>query len=569
MITTNNLSKRYGDKLAVDDLTFSVAPGEVLGFLGANGAGKSTTMRMIAGFIAPTAGQVSVCGHDIEKSPVQAKSCMGYLPEGAPCYGEMTVGEFLDFVSDVRGLSGERRRQRRTVVIDRLGLAPVVDQVVETLSKGFRRRVGLAQALIHDPQVLILDEPTDGLDPNQKHEVRRLINELSKDKLVIVSTHILEEVHEVCTRAIIIANGRIVADETPTALESRSRYHHAVSLRFEKADELAAARREIALLADVAAIESDARELRLTVIPKPGANVLSAVGAMIAKYDWDVPELHLESGRLDEVFRSLTEPNGVRAGIDQSSAAELERMNKVLVVFRRELRSYFATPLAYVFIVIFLVLAAVFTFQVGGFLERNQADLQSFFRWHPWLYLVLIPAISMRLWAEERNSGSIELLMTFPITLWQAVVGKFLAAWCFAGIALALTFPVWITVNYLGSPDNGAIVAAYLGSFLMAGGFLSIGMCLSAATRNQVVAFITAALVGFVFLLAGFPLVLDFVRGVLPQAIVDAIASLSFFTHFDAISKGVIDLRDLTYFAALIGFWLAATALVLDMKKAE
>jgi ABC-2 type transport system permease protein len=200
-------------------------------------------------------------------------------------------------------------------------------------------------------------------------------------------------------------------------------------------------------------------------------------------------------------------------------------LNKVLVVFRRELRSYFATPLAYVFIVIFLVLASVFTFQVGGLFERGQADLQPFFRWHPWLYLVLIPAISMRLWAEERNSGSIELLMTLPLTLWQAVVGKFLAAWCFAGIALLLTFPVWITINYLGRPDNGAIVAAYIGSFLMAGGFLSIGMCLSAATRNL--------------------------------------------THFEAISKGVIDLRDVTYFAALIGFWLTATALVLDMKKAE
>jgi ABC-2 type transport system permease protein len=175
----------------------------------------------------------------------------------------------------------------------------------------------------------------------------------------------------------------------------------------------------------------------------------------------------------------------------------------------------------------------------------------------------------MRLWAEERNSGSIELLMTLPITLGQAVLGKFLAAWCFAGVALALTFPVWITVNYLGNPDNGAIVAAYIGSFLMAGGFLSIGMCLSAATRNQVIAFITAALVGFIFLLAGFPLVLDFVRDILPQVVVDAIASLSFFTHFEAISKGVIDLRDLVYFAALIGFWLTATALVLDMKKAE
>ena len=244
-------------------------------------------------------------------------------------------------------------------------------------------------------------------------------------------------------------------------------------------------------------------------------------------------------------------------------------MSKVLVVFRRELRSYFATPLAYVFIVIFLVLASVFTFQVGGLFERGQADLQPFFRWHPWLYLILIPALSMRLWAEERNSGSIELLMTLPLTLGQAVVAKFLAAWVFAGIALALTFPVWITVNYLGSPDNGAIGAAYVGSFLMAGGFLAIGMCLSAATRNQVIAFITAALVGFVFLLAGFPLVLDFVRGVMPSVMVDAVASLSFLTHFEALSKGVIDLRDLVYFAALIGFWLTATALVLDMKKAE
>ena len=316
MITTKNLSKRYGGKLAVDDLTFSVAPGEVLGFLGANGAGKSTTMRMIAGFISPSAGQVSVCGHDIERAPVAAKACIGYLPEGAPSYGEMTVREFLDFIADVRGLVGGRRGPRRDVVVERLGLGPVMEQVIETLSKGFRRRVGLAQALLHDPQVLILDEPTDGLDPNQKHEVRRLINELSKEKLVIVSTHILEEVHEVCTRAIIIADGRIVADETPAALESRSRYHHAVSLRFEKPAELEAARREIGLLPQVAEVESDAREMRLTAVPKPGADVLSAVGAVIARNGWDVPELHLEPGRLDEVFRSLTQkqPGGIAGG---------------------------------------------------------------------------------------------------------------------------------------------------------------------------------------------------------------------------------------------------------------
>ena len=308
MITTKHLSKRYGTKLAVDDLSFSVSAGEVLGFLGANGAGKSTTMRMIAGFLSPSAGEVSVCGHDIEREPVAAKSCIGYLPEGAPLYGEMTVGEFLDFVADIRGLSGETRRRRRAEVIERLELEPVIGQVIETLSKGFRRRVGLAQALIHDPQVLILDEPSDGLDPNQKHEVRRLINELSKDKLVIVSTHILEEVHEVCTRAIIIADGRIVVDESPAALEARSRYHNAVSLRFEKPEQLETARSAIAALPEVDGVELDSRELRMTAVAKPGARALPAISAIIAGNGWDVPELHLETGRLDEVFRSLTRP---------------------------------------------------------------------------------------------------------------------------------------------------------------------------------------------------------------------------------------------------------------------
>ncbi len=310
MITTSHLSKHYSGKLAVNDLSFSVSPGEVLGFLGANGAGKSTTMRIIAGFLSPSAGSVTVCGHDVEHEPVAAKSRMGYLPEGAPSYGEMTVTEFIDFVADIRALRGERRRKRRAFVIERLGLGTVQGQVIETLSKGFRRRVGLAQALIHDPEVLILDEPTDGLDPNQKHEVRRLINELSRDKLVIVSTHILEEVHEVCTRAIIIASGRIVADETPAQLEARSRYHRAVSMRFLRTTELEVAAVQLAMLDVVDSVETDPRTMRLTAFPKPGVAALPAVGAMVAKADWDVPELHLESGRLDEVFRALTQDAG-------------------------------------------------------------------------------------------------------------------------------------------------------------------------------------------------------------------------------------------------------------------
>ena len=244
-------------------------------------------------------------------------------------------------------------------------------------------------------------------------------------------------------------------------------------------------------------------------------------------------------------------------------------MHNVSILFKRELASYFATPLAFVFIVIFLILAGAFAFMLGGFYERSQADLEPFFSYHPWLYLFLIPAISMRLWAEERKSGSIELLMTLPITLWQAVIGKYLAAWAFAGIALALTFPIWITVNFLGDPDNGAIFAAYIGSLLMAGGFLAIGSCLSAATRNQVIAFIFTVVVCFGFLLSGFPLVLGMFQSWLPQALLDAIASLSFLTHFESISKGVIDVRDLIYFGALIAAWLTATAIVLDMKKAD
>ena len=244
-------------------------------------------------------------------------------------------------------------------------------------------------------------------------------------------------------------------------------------------------------------------------------------------------------------------------------------MKVIAALVRRELRSYFATPVAYVFIVIYLVLMGTFTFYLGQFYERGQADLSSFFNFHPWLYLFLVPAISMRLWAEERKTGSIELLMTMPITAWQAVLGKFLAAWAFTGIALALTFPVWITVNYLGNPDNGAILAGYVGSMLMAGGFLAIGACLSATTRNQVIAFVITIVVCFGFLLSGFPMVLDLFSGWAPQALVDGIASLSFLTHFANISKGVIDFRDLVYFGLLIGSFLYANTIVLQWRQAD
>ncbi len=244
-------------------------------------------------------------------------------------------------------------------------------------------------------------------------------------------------------------------------------------------------------------------------------------------------------------------------------------MTVAMFIIKRELAGYFATPVAYVFIVVFLFLNGIFTFYLGDFYERGQADLQPFFVWHPWLYLFLVPALGMRLWAEERKSGAIELLLTLPLSLWSTVLGKFLAAWVFIIIALALTFPMWITVSYLGQPDHGVIFASYLGSVLMSGGYLAIGACISAATKNQVIAFVISVVVCFLFTVSGAPIVLDFFATWAPQAVLDAVASFSFLTHFNAIQNGVIDVRDLVYFVSLIGLWLFANLLIVDLKKAS
>ena len=244
-------------------------------------------------------------------------------------------------------------------------------------------------------------------------------------------------------------------------------------------------------------------------------------------------------------------------------------MSNLSVIFKRELASYFATPLAYIFIVIFLITNGIFTFELGGFYLRGQADLLPFFSFHPWLYLFMVPAIAMTLWADERKTGTIELLLTLPVRLKDAVLGKFLAAWALMGIALALTFPIWITVNYLGDPDNGVIVAAYLGSWFMAGGFLAIGSCMSAATKNSVIAFILTVSLCFVFVIMGSPILLEAFPAWVPQVVVDAFAAMGFLTHYDSIAKGVLDLRDLLFFAVFISAWLVASAIVIEIKKAN
>ncbi len=309
MINIDGLTKHYGRHTVVDELTFSCQPGEVLGFLGPNGAGKSTTMKMVTGFVTPSAGSASVCGHDIQTDGLAARRKIGYLPEGAPCYAEMTPGSFLEFIADIRGLEGDERKARLDEVIERLHLGPVLGQTIDTLSKGFKRRVGLAQAILHDPDVLILDEPTDGLDPNQKYEVRELIRSMSADKLIVISTHILEEVEAVCSRAIIIADGRILADDTPHALAMQSRYHNAVRMTVGEGtslDEVAAA---IEQLGSVDTTETDRELGNITAVAKVDSADMQTwndVTGLIQERKWNIESLQLEAGRLDEVFRQIT-----------------------------------------------------------------------------------------------------------------------------------------------------------------------------------------------------------------------------------------------------------------------
>ncbi len=303
VIEISNLTRRFDQVVAVDDLSFEVREGEVLGFLGPNGAGKSTTMKVITGFLAPSAGSVAIDGFDIGSQPLQAKALIGYLPEGAPSYGDMSVVDFLRFIARIRGFRGAEAEQRVAAVMGDVALESVARQTIETLSKGFKRRVGLAQAILHDPKVLILDEPTDGLDPNQKHQVRELIRNLAKDKIVIVSTHILEEVSAVCTRAIIIDQGRIVADGTPAELEARSRYHHAVAVRLTGELDLVA---ELKGVAGVAAVEQDAADATSFTVLSSGKPIFASLSGLAQRRQWPVAEFHARRGQLEDMFRAVT-----------------------------------------------------------------------------------------------------------------------------------------------------------------------------------------------------------------------------------------------------------------------
>jgi ABC-2 type transport system ATP-binding protein len=300
-IEARSLTKHYGHLVAVRDMSFELEAGEVLGFLGPNGAGKSTTMKMLTGFLTPSSGTALINGHDIVEDSLTARRCMGYLPEGAPAYGEMTVSAFLQFVARARGYTGSEVTGKAHAAMDRLNLNHVPHQVIDTLSKGYKRRVGLAQAILHDPDILVLDEPTDGLDPNQKHEVRTLIQEMASEKIIVISTHILEEVQAVCNRAMIIADGRLLVDDTPTGLLARSRYHNAVSLVVDQLEKAASLLSELPEARKV-----EIRDGELTVFPAGDAALFQVVSDRVREQGWKIHEMRLEAGRMDEVFRQVT-----------------------------------------------------------------------------------------------------------------------------------------------------------------------------------------------------------------------------------------------------------------------
>jgi ABC-2 type transport system ATP-binding protein len=310
MIEISNLCKRFDQFTAVDDLSFTVREGEVLGFLGPNGAGKSTTMKVITGFLAPTSGKVTIDGFDITQSPMEAKSLIGYLPEGAPSYGDMTTLDFLNFIAEIRGYRGDEAVKRVNHVLEEVALTSVAHQTIDTLSKGYKRRVGLAQAIMHDPKVLILDEPTDGLDPNQKHHVRQLIKNLAKDKIVVISTHILEEVSAVCSRAIIISNGKIVADGTPAELEAQSRLHNAVTIKLSQAYDLRSDLNGISGIAEVS--QDPENELAYTILASDAKSIFPQVSEVARDKQWPIDEFHINRGQLEDLFRTVTTQAGAR-----------------------------------------------------------------------------------------------------------------------------------------------------------------------------------------------------------------------------------------------------------------
>ena len=550
MIEVEGLTKHYGLTRAVDKVSFNVRRGEVLGFLGPNGAGKSTTMKILTCYLAPTAGRATVAGHDVFDDSLEVRKRIGYLPEDTPIYRDMTVVEYLQFAAAMRGMDRDKVDGRIKEIGRRCGLSDVAGKLVGELSKGYRQRVGLAQAMLHDPDIVILDEPTSGLDPNQIVEIRSLIKEIGQEKTVILSTHILPEVQATCSRVVIISGGKLVADGTPDELRKRERggrYRVVVESNGVPKD---AIRDRLASLAGVASCEVIAAEdgshafaidgggggrSAQTDLPRGGRQPLDAARA---------------GARVRQPGRRFPQPHHRRRS---------EVMSPALTISRREIRTYFNSPVAYIVVSVFTIITGYLFFT--QLLLEQQAEMRGFFGSMPLLFMFLAPAITMRLLADERSSGTLEMLITMPVRDWEVVLGKFLAAMALVCTALGLTLVFAITVRVFGPLDRGPTIGGYLGLLLMGGAYVAIGVMCSAFTRNSIVAFIVAFAISFALFLFGH--VVQFV----PQALQPLVAFLSISNHFENISRGVIDTRDVIYYLSVMGVSLLMATLALESRR--
>lgn len=617
MIYANGLSKAFGTFRALDNVTFEVRRGEVVGFLGPNGAGKSTTMRILTCFIAPTRGTAKVHGHDVFDEALAVRQQIGYLPQRAPLYQDMTVWEYLQFTAKMRGLDEATFRARMKKIVEVCGLAQSLGKDIGTLSHGYRQRVGLGQALVHDPPILILDEPTSDLDPNEKAEVISYIQEIGRDRTILLSTHNLNEVEQACARAIIVSRGRVVADGALEDIRAKSgAVRYVVSVDEQKgmrngAPSEGQVRGALEALKGVKLVKtrpSDESAHHFELHGDQGGDLREDIFRLCVEKGWLLLELRRDAQTLEDVFRGLTRsderqsrglaPEEAEAegddeddddeGDDEEDdeddeAAEAPRGGKLvmateatarrggspmLIIAGREFRSYFNSPLAYVVICLSQLLLGLLFFKLkGGFWQVDRATLDRLFEFMPYgLCLLVIPVITMRLIAEERSSGTLEMLITLPVQDWEVVLGKYLGALGLVGVLIASTliYPVFMFKApwSLGALDWGPVLSGYVGLFLMSATGVAVGLLITTLTKSQVIAFFVTFVVMAALMFVGRAGDILNVPGV-----GTALNYLSFEYHNSMMARGLIDTRSVVYFLSLTLFCLMVAFRSLESRK--
>ncbi len=568
---------------AVDDVSFRVERGEILGFLGPNGAGKTTTMRILTGYMPASEGKAFVAGFDVFANPLDAKRRTGYLPEAPPLYPDMTVREYLDFVARIKGVPPGERKSRVTSVMQETHVADMADRHCSKLSKGYKQRVGLAQALIHNPDVLILDEPTAGLDPKQIIETRQLIRGLAGNHTIVLSTHILPEVAQTCQRVVIINKGRVVAVDTPENLTARltgaeTMYVQIDALGAEAGPALAA----IPGVTRVAVSDSGGG---FEVETERGTDVRRELAKTVVNRGWGLLELRPMRMSLEEIFLQVTtdetEPDPSRPALPRRQATRCRRrlvtsVRNTLAIAGKELRGYFASPMGYILIGLFALLFGAF-FRVyltsfaeqsqrmamggGGNMNVNEYLIRGVLQNAAIIILFVMPLVTMRTYAEEKRSGTMELLLTSPITDLQIILGKFLGAMgLFAAMLLVTAIDIAILFR-LGNPELKPVLAGYLGLLLLGGCFLSVGLFISSLTKNQIVA---GVLTFAVFLMLW---IINWFENSLGPTGATIVGFLSITQHLDDFTKGIIDTKHLVYYASFITFGLFLTAKSVDSER--